>query len=186
MVCSRVLNRRSCRKLYFIKSQTPMVLVGNAGGSCPRPYTARGIEFDVALYLLMSQLKRHSRIVWDPGRFAGSFHGGNVRRLGNPAGASALGLTPWRTWGCPTNCKIVGGLHSEGAVLNKIALSPGQPLEIPWAYALMQEALPGVVEPGCDLLLCTTPRHLHRRQKKMCAKPRIRDVANDENIAVGA
>jgi hypothetical protein len=24
--------------------------------------------------------------------------GGDVRRLGNPAGAPALGLTPWRTW----------------------------------------------------------------------------------------
>jgi len=29
-----------------------------------------------------------------------------VRRLRNPAGAPALGLTPWRTWGCPTDCKI--------------------------------------------------------------------------------
>jgi hypothetical protein len=29
-----------------------------------------------------------------------------VRRLGNPASAPSLGLTPWRTWGCPTNCKI--------------------------------------------------------------------------------
>ena len=51
-------------------------------------------------------LKRHSGIVWHPGRFAGLLHGGDVRRLGNPAGAPALGLTPWRTWGCPTNCKI--------------------------------------------------------------------------------
>ena len=58
--------------------------------------------FDVALYLL----KRHSGIVWGPGRFAGLLRGGDVRRLGNPAGAPALGLTPWRTWGCPTNCKI--------------------------------------------------------------------------------
>jgi len=57
---------------------------------------------DVALYLL----KRHSGIVWGPGRFAGLLHGGDVRRLGDPAGAPALGLTPWRTWGCPTNCKI--------------------------------------------------------------------------------
>jgi len=57
---------------------------------------------DVALYLL----KRHSGIVWGPGLFAGLLHRGDVRRLGNPAGAPALGLTPWRTWGCPTNCKI--------------------------------------------------------------------------------
>ena len=57
---------------------------------------------DVALYLL----KRHSGIVWGPGRFAGLLRGGDVRRLGNPAGAPALGLTPWRTWGYPTNCKI--------------------------------------------------------------------------------
>jgi hypothetical protein len=64
--------------------------------------------------------------------------------------------------------------------LNKIALSPGQPLEILWAYVLMQEALPGVVEPGRDLLLCTTPSHF---EKIDC---RIRDVANDENLAVEA
>jgi len=54
------------------------------------------------LYLL----KRHSGIVWGPGLFAGLLHGGDVRRLGNPAGAPALSLTPWRTWGFPTNCKI--------------------------------------------------------------------------------
>jgi len=45
---------------------------------------------DVALNLL----KRHSGIVWDPGRSAGLLRGGNVWRLENPAGAPALGLTP--------------------------------------------------------------------------------------------
>jgi len=60
------------------------------------------VVFYVALYLL----KRHSGIVWGPGRFAGLLHGGDVRRLGNPVGAPALGITPWRTWGCLTNCKI--------------------------------------------------------------------------------
>jgi len=45
--------------------------------------------FDVALDLL----KRHSGIVWDPGRFAGLLRCWDVRRLGNPAGAPALGLT---------------------------------------------------------------------------------------------
>jgi hypothetical protein len=45
--------------------------------------------FDVALYLL----KRHSGIGWGPGRFAGLLRGGDVRRLGNPAGAPTLGLT---------------------------------------------------------------------------------------------
>ena len=56
----------------------------------------------------LSGLGSHARsgIVWGPGRFAGLLHGGDVRRLGNPAGAPALVLTPWRTWGCPTNCKI--------------------------------------------------------------------------------
>jgi len=46
--------------------------------------------FDVALYLL----KRHSGIVWDPGRFAELLRRGDVRRLGNPSCAPALGLTP--------------------------------------------------------------------------------------------
>jgi hypothetical protein len=62
------------------------------------PFYGHRTFFDVALCLL----KRHSGIVWDPGRFAGLLHGGDVRRLGNPTGAPALGLTPW---GCPTNCK---------------------------------------------------------------------------------
>ena len=44
--------------------------------------------FDVALDLL----KRHSGKAGDPRRFAGSLRGGDVGRLGNPAGALALGL----------------------------------------------------------------------------------------------
>ena len=56
--------------------------------------------------MMLYLLKRHSGIVCGPGQFAGLLHGGDVRRLGNPAGAPALGLTPWRTWGYPTNCKI--------------------------------------------------------------------------------
>jgi hypothetical protein len=56
-----------------------------------------GADFcDVALDLL----KRHSGIVWDPGRFAGLLRGGDVRRLGNPVGAPALGLTPQRHIDC--------------------------------------------------------------------------------------
>ena len=45
--------------------------------------------FDVVLDLL----KPHSGTVWDLGRFAGFLRGGDVRRLGNPAGAPSLGLT---------------------------------------------------------------------------------------------
>jgi len=43
----------------------------------------RLLNFDVALDLL----KRHSGIVWGPGRFAGLLRGGDVRRLGILGGA---------------------------------------------------------------------------------------------------
>jgi len=52
---------------------------------------------DVALDLL----KRHSGIVWGPGLLAGLLFGGDVRRLGNPAGAPALSLTPGKSLGLP-------------------------------------------------------------------------------------
>ena len=43
-------------------------------------------------------LKQHSGIVWSPGRFAVLLRDGDVRRLGNPAGAPALGHTPGNAW----------------------------------------------------------------------------------------
>jgi hypothetical protein len=59
-------------------------------------------SLDVALDLL----KRRSGIVWGPGRFAVLLRGGDVRRLGNPAGAPSPRLTPGNAWGYPANCKI--------------------------------------------------------------------------------
>ena len=58
--------------------------------------TFDGWDVDVALDLL----KRNSGIGWDPGRFAVLLRGGNVRRLGSPAGAPIVGglysVTAWR------------------------------------------------------------------------------------------
>ena len=56
--------------------------------------TFDGWDVDVALDLL----KRNSGIGWDPGRFAVLLRGGDVRRLGSPAGAPSPRLTPGNAW----------------------------------------------------------------------------------------
>ena len=51
-----------------------------SSSKAPSPQSSSSI-FDGALDLL----KRHSGIVWDPGRFAGLLRGGSVRGLGSPS-----------------------------------------------------------------------------------------------------
>ena len=56
------------------------------------------MRLDVALDLF----KRHSGIVWDPGRFRGIAPRRGREEIGNPAGAPYLGLTPLQCLGLPS------------------------------------------------------------------------------------
>jgi hypothetical protein len=100
-------------------------------------------------------LKRHSGIVWDPGRFAGLLGGGDVRRLGNPAGAPALGLTPGNAWGYPTNCKM------QHALVTKDDKGPVA------MHALTQRAVRGLTDaPEREALVAAVAGALHAKLVK--------------------
>jgi len=95
----RRLERLRCHRRHRLQASAMSSAQHESGPHCPLYVALQEIFWsqDVALDLL----KRHSGIVWDPGRFRGIAPRRGREEVGEPCGRTHLGLTPLQCLGLP-------------------------------------------------------------------------------------